>query len=107
VYCEACVAFAKQYTESVFPAIAILPKGASIHHIVHTCVYSLQTEIFEIRPVAKGGPKGAVPPAKSECPLANVNGLTKNFGLRNVSVCVKMIELRVHVKSNLFTTNDC
>jgi hypothetical protein len=57
---------------------------------------------------SQGGPKGAVPPpAKCECPLANVNGQKKKFGLRNVNVYVKMIELRVHVKSNLFTTKDC
>jgi hypothetical protein len=45
--------------------------------------------------------------AGQRCPLANINGLNKNFGLRNVNVYVKMIELRVHMKSNLFTTNDC
>jgi hypothetical protein len=37
----------------------------------------------------------AVPPAKSECPLANVNRLQKNFGLRNVNVYVQIIELGV------------
>jgi hypothetical protein len=30
---------------------------------------------------SQGGPKGAVPPAKAECPLANVNRLQKKFWL--------------------------
>jgi hypothetical protein len=61
------------------------------------------------RPVAKWwGKRGPCPPAKSEYPSPMLTDCKKILACEmSINVYVKMIELNVHVKSNLFTRNDC